>query len=254
MLKELRKRQPDAQLRFWCDFSFYSQAKATVGAFDADLSVSRIVAGKLRRYYHLTIFQQLTWPSLMVKNIRDSFLVLAGFIQSFFKLLVWRPDVIFTKGGYVCLPVGMAARVLRIPLVIHDSDAHPGLTNRILSRWATAIGTGAPLEFYHYDVKRAHYVGIPVDDSFHPLNNREQQAAKKEWGIDPDKPLLVVTGGGLGAKRINDVIATTLKELLPITSVILISGAAQYDELKRELPPNSDHFQLHSSLLVCQRC
>lgn len=246
MLKEIRKRHPRAELRFWCDFSFYTQAKATVGAFDATLPVQRIVAGKLRRYNHLTLFQQLTWPSLMAKNIRDAFLVVVGIVQSFFKLLFWRPDVVFTKGGYVCLPVGIAAHILRIPLVIHDSDAHPGLTNRILSRWATSIGTGAPLEFYHYDAKRAHYVGIPVDEKFRPLNSREQKAAKKEWGIDPERPLLVVTGGGLGAMRINNVVSTTLRDLLAFTSVILVSGAAQYEELKGELPPNSDHFQLHS--------
>jgi UDP-N-acetylglucosamine--N-acetylmuramyl-(pentapeptide) pyrophosphoryl-undecaprenol N-acetylglucosamine transferase len=246
VLKEIRKQQPHAQLRFWCDFSFYAQARATVDVFDATVPVHRIVAGKLRRYNHLTVMQQLLWPALVLKNIRDGFLVLIGFVQSFFKLIIWRPDVIFTKGGYVCLPVGIAAHVLRIPLVIHDSDAHPGLTNRILSRWATSIGTGAPLEFYHYDKKRSHYVGIPVDESIRPLNSREQKAAKREWGIDPERPLLVVTGGGLGAQRINNVISTTMKQLLEFSSVVLISGTAQYEELKGELPENSDHFQLHS--------
>jgi len=86
----------------------------------------------------------------MGKNIVDFFKVVGGFFQSLYKLVVWRPDIVFTKGGYVCLPVGIAAHVLRIPLVIHDSDAHPGLTNRILSQWATAIATGAPLEYYQY--------------------------------------------------------------------------------------------------------
>ena len=246
VLKEIRKHHPRAQLRFWCDFSFYTQARATVNVFDATMPVQRIVAGKFRRYHHLTVRQQLLWPSLVLKNIRDGFLVLAGFIQSLFKLIIWRPDVVFTKGGFVCLPVGFAAHLLRIPLVIHDSDAHPGLTNRILSRWATSIGTGAPLEFYHYDKARAHYVGIPVDESIHPLNAREQKQAKAEWGIDPERPLLVVTGGGLGAQRINDVISTTLKQLLEFTSVVLVSGTAQYEELKGELPENSDQFQLHS--------
>lgn len=246
VLKEIRKRHPDAQLRFWCDFSFYKQARATVRAFEDDMSVQRIVAGKLRRYNHLTVMQQLLWPSLVLKNIRDGFLVLVGIVQSLFKLIVWRPDVIFTKGGYVCLPVGMAARVLRIPLVIHDSDAHPGLTNRILSRWATTIATGAPLKFYHYDKSRSHYVGIPVDESIHPLNPREQKEAKVEWGIDPERPLLVVTGGGLGAQRVNNVISTTLTELLKFTSVVLVSGTAQYEALKAELPHNGNHFQLHS--------
>ena len=208
--------------------------------------MQRIVAGKFRRYNHLTFMQQALWPSLVLKNLRDGFLVVAGFIQSFAKMVIWRPDVVFTKGGFVCLPVGYAAHLLGIPLVIHDSDAHPGLTNRILSRWATSIGTGAPLEFYHYDKNRAHYVGIPIDESIHPLSAAEQKAAKKEWGIDPERPLLVVTGGGLGATRINNVVSTTLKQLLKFTSVVLVSGTGQYDELKAALPKNDEHFQLHS--------
>lgn len=214
-------------------------------AFEPGLPVQRIVAGKLRRYNHLTLWQQLTWPSLMLKNIRDGFLVVAGIVQSFFKLIIWRPDVIFTKGGFVCLPVGLAAHLLRIPLVIHDSDAHPGLTNRVLSRWATTIATGAPLEYYHYDTSRSHYVGIPVDSAFRPLNDIEQRDAKIKWGIDPNRPLLVVTGGGLGAQRVNDLIVKTLARLEKTISVVLVSGAGQYDELKEEVPHNHEQFQLH---------
>lgn len=232
-------------LRFWCDKPFAPQAKATVQAFDATIPVHTIVAGKLRRYHHLTLFQQLTWPSLVAQNFADIFKVATGFVQSFFKLIIWRPDVVFTKGGYVCLPVGLAARVLRIPLVIHDSDAHPGLTNRILARWATAIATGAPLEYYHYPKAKSQYVGIPISANFHPYTPELQRAAKMEWGIDPSKPLTVVTGGGLGATRINDVVKETLGNLQQLGSVVLVAGAGQYDELRAVMPPNSDVFQLY---------
>jgi UDP-N-acetylglucosamine--N-acetylmuramyl-(pentapeptide) pyrophosphoryl-undecaprenol N-acetylglucosamine transferase len=232
-------------VRFWCDFHFAPQARSTVAAFDATIPFQRIVAGKFRRYHHLTVIQQLLWPSLMLHNIRDVFLVAAGFIQSVTLLLFWRPDVVFTKGGYVCLPVGAAARLLRIPLVIHDSDAHPGLTNRVLSRWAASIGTGAPLEYYNYDAKRAHYVGVPIAGQFTPLTKTEQRVAKEEWGIAPDAPLLVVTGGGLGAARINQMVAKTLHELQRFTSVVLVAGAGQYDELRAQLPPDSNRFQLY---------
>lgn len=205
----------------------------------------KIVAGKLRRYHHLTWWQHLTWPSLVLQNLGDALLVGVGFIQSFFKLIVWRPDVVFTKGGYVCLPVGLAARVLRIPLVIHDSDAHPGLTNRILAKWATSIATGAPLEYYSYPSDRSKYVGIPVNARFKPYTAAEQVAAKKEWGMDPKRPLIVVTGGGLGAKRINDTVAKMLRPLQQWGAVVLVAGAGQYDELRSLLPKDSDHFQLY---------
>ena len=181
----------------------------------------------------------------MWANLKDSFKVLGGFLQSLFKLIVWRPDVVFTKGGYVCLPVGMAAHVLRIPLVIHDSDAHPGLTNRVLSRWATSIATGAPLEYYNYPADRTKYVGIPVNEAFRPYSAAEQLAAKKEWGIDAQKPLVVVTGGGLGARRLNNVVVEVLSKLQQKVNVVLVAGAGQYDELRAILPPDGPHFQLY---------
>lgn len=245
VLKELRKEHPKVELRFWCDFHFAPQARSIVSAFDEAIPVHRIVAGKLRRYHHLTIWQQITWPSLVFQNFRDLFFVGIGFLQSMVKLILWRPDVIFTKGGYVCLPVGVAARVLRIPLVIHDSDAHPGLTNRILAKWADAIGTGAPLQYYPYNPKRSQYVGIPIAAEFTPFSVEQQHAAKEEWGIATDKPLVVVTGGGLGASRINQAVAKSLHQLQQHASVVLVAGAGQYDSLRAELPPDSDRFQLY---------
>jgi UDP-N-acetylglucosamine--N-acetylmuramyl-(pentapeptide) pyrophosphoryl-undecaprenol N-acetylglucosamine transferase len=245
VLKEIRAQHPRTEIRFWCDFSFATQAKSTVAHFDASIPVQRIVAGKLRRYHHLSLLQQLFWPRLVLSNIGDGFLVGVGVIQSLFKLIVWRPDVVFTKGGYVCLPIGFAAHMLRIPLVIHDSDAHPGLTNRILSRWAAKIATGAPLEYYSYPKAKARYIGIPVANEFRPFNKSTTNAARMEWGIDPDRPLTVVTGGGLGAQRINDTVAKVLKDLLKKTSVVLVAGAGQYDELRAFLPPNNERFQLY---------
>lgn len=216
-----------------------------MGAYDETIPVETIASGKLRRYHHLTLWQHIMWPSLMWQNTVDVFKVAGGFFQSFWKLVWWRPDVIFTKGGFVCLPIGMAAHLLRIPLVIHDSDAHPGLTNRILSRWATSIATGAPLEYYSYPADRAHYVGIPVNKAFRVFTAEEQAAAKRAWKVDPAKPLVVVTGGGLGAKRLNAVTLDVLDKLQQKASVILVSGAAQYDELRAQYP-DTKRFQLHS--------
>ena len=215
-----------------------------IGQFDKNIPVQTILAGKLRRYHHLSVIRQLLWPSLVLHNIKDMFLVIAGFFQSIFKFILWRPDVVFTKGGYVCLPVGVAAYLLRIPIVVHDSDAHPGLTNRILSKWASAIATGAPLKYYNYPAEKSRYVGIPIASEFHEFSESEQRIAKTKWGIDENRPLVVVTGGGLGASRINDAVALKLDELLNMASVVLISGNGQYDELRSITPQNDSSFPL----------
>jgi UDP-N-acetylglucosamine--N-acetylmuramyl-(pentapeptide) pyrophosphoryl-undecaprenol N-acetylglucosamine transferase len=246
VLKQIRHDYPDADIRFWCDRPFRAQATSLVHHFDESIKISTIIAGKLRRYHHLSLIRQLLWPRLVLLNLRDSFFVGIGLLQSIIKLMIWRPDVVFTKGGYVCLPVGLATRFLRIPLVIHDSDAHPGLTNRILARFATSIATGAPLEYYSYPKAISKYIGIPIAESFIQHTKSEQKEAKQEWGIPYNQPLIVITGGGLGAQRINETVAKTLYELRKLGSVILICGAGQYDELRAFMPQNDDTFQLHA--------
>lgn len=216
-----------------------------MSSFDANVPVATIHAGKLRRYNALPVWRQLLRPiSIVLPNIGDMLLVGLGFIESLFRLILWRPDVVFTKGGYVCLPVGLAARLLRIPLVIHDSDAHPGLTNRLLAKGATLIATGAPLHYYRYPKDKSRYVGIPIASEFKPFTAPQQAVAKRELGFDETRPLLVVTGGGLGAKRLNDAVIATLDQLLPVTSVLLVSGTGQFEELQERAPRDDSRFQL----------
>lgn len=246
VLRELKQRQPGIEIRFWCDRKFAPQARSIMSHFDGTIPVTTIHAGKLRRYHSLPLWRQLSRPSIVLPNIRDIFLVALGFVESFFRLLVWRPDVVFTKGGFVCLPVGLAAHLLRIPLVIHDSDAHPGLTNRILAKRATLIATGAPLHHYSYPKSKTHYVGIPIASAFRPFSSSERMAAKKKLGFDGARPLIVVTGGGLGAKRLNDVVVAELERILPMASVLLVSGTAQFDELNMKVPANDARFQLRA--------
>ena len=212
--------------------------------FDESIDVSVIVSGKLRRYHHLSLVQHLMIPSVVFPNILDGFKVIFGTIQSFFKLLFNRPDVIFLKGGYVCLPVGWAAKILRIPYVIHDSDAHPGLTNRLLSKSAKKIATGAPLKYYKYPKSKSKYVGIPVSNQFKKIDKKQAQEIKQKLGFKKDRKLVVVTGGGLGAKRINDSIIRSVDDITNKYSLMLISGAKQYEELKKKYTKENDNFKL----------
>ncbi len=244
VLRELKTLHPQIDLRFWCDKHFAPQARSIMDEYDPSIRVQTVWSGKFRRYNHLTKLQQLMIPSVVFPNIRDLFLVLFGVGQSLLRLIIWRPNVVFLKGGYVCLPVGWAAWILRIPIVIHDSDAHPGLTNRLLAPLAKRITTGVSLDHYNYPESKSAYVGIPIDPKYKVLSARQQQAIKAQLGFDERRPLAVFIGGGLGAKPINDNVALHLKELLPMTNVILVSGNAQYDELRSLTPQDDPRFVL----------
>ncbi len=244
VLRELRSEHPRTEVRFWCDRHYASEARRIIGGYDSSIRVQTVSAGKLRRYHHLTKLQHLTIPSVIFPNIRDSFLVLFGVGQSIFRLVFWRPDVVFANGGYVCLPVGIAAWLLRVPLVIHDADAVPGLTNRLLAPLAARIGTGLSLEHFQYPASKAKYVGIAIDPKYRRVTEEERKKYKKELGFDNKRPLVVFTGGGQGSRQINNAVAAHLNELLEYANVLLLSGTAQYDELRSLTPQDDTRFVL----------
>lgn len=229
------------EIRFWCDRGYYTQASSLIKTADTKVKMSSIFAGKLRRYHGTSFFQKLIDVPTNLHNIFDVFLVMLGFFQSMIKLIIWRPEVIFLKGGFVCLPVGYAAFLLRIPIVIHDSDAHAGLANRLIAPLAKYIATGMPLEYYSYPRRKSSYVGIPVKPGIKPVSQYEAGRIKAKLGFSSKQPLVLVTGGGLGAKRINDAIVAIAPDLIKHTSVMHLSGAKQYDELKDKIPQSSNY-------------
>lgn len=216
-----------------------------MAASNTSIRLETIAAGKFRRYGHLTLLQHLMIPSIVALNVRDLFLIMCGFLQAIVRMIVWRPDVVFAKGGFVCLPVGYAAWLLRIPLVLHDSDVVPGLTNRLLAKKATRIATGAPVENYPYDRKITSYVGIPISEKFTPYSKEARRRVKRELGFDDSRPLVVIIGGGLGAKSLNDAVAARYTTVCAVANVFLISGRAQYKELREHIPADDARIQVH---------
>lgn len=208
------------------------------------VTVRTIVAGKLRRYADIPLHKQLLhWPTVS-KNIVDAGRVVVGVVQSLVLMLRWKPDVVFAKGGYVSLPIGFAARFLKIPLVLHDSDARPGLTNRLLARHAAHIATGAPAEHYpSYKDVPTTYVGVPIDSAYHPFTMREQQHAKAAIGIvDCSKPLVVVTGGGLGSRDINRAVLAVAERLIDQgLAVYHVTGKKHAAEVEAAAPAHPDY-------------
>lgn len=233
VLEELKKQHPTLKICFVCDQKFAPQARTIIAQSNLHIELRTVFAGKLRRYHGVSLAKQLLDIPTVLQNIRDIFLLVIGFLQSILLVLRFRPQVVFTKGGFVCLPVGYASALLRKPLVIHDSDAHPGLTNRLLARWATAIGTGAPLENYPYDLAKSQYVGIPVGAAFHPATAAERAAAHSDVMVDPKRLLIVATGGGLGAVRLNTAIARIADQLIDMKAEIIhVTGAANAKEVE----------------------
>lgn len=242
VLRELYRQDQNLTAYFVTDRAFAQQASSIISKAPFNVTIKRIYAGKLRRYHKVGFFRQLFDIPTLVKNMRDGFLLIVGLIQSVIFLRKVKPDVVFTKGGFVCLPVGLAAKMLHIPLVIHDSDAHPGLTNRILAKYARVIGTGLPAEIYPYPKGRTHYVGIPVDRAFHPQSADAQRKLKAALGMhDTTKPLLVVTGGGLGARNINRVVVTIAKQLLDHMAILHVTGKSKYQEVLDSAPEHIDY-------------
>jgi UDP-N-acetylglucosamine--N-acetylmuramyl-(pentapeptide) pyrophosphoryl-undecaprenol N-acetylglucosamine transferase len=242
VVNELKKHDPQLEVCFVTDYMFGSRAKAIMKKATMPVRVKQIVAGKFRRYHRVSVWRQLLDVPTTLQNIRDLFYAGFGVLQSLVLLVRYKPDVIFTKGGFVCVPLGIAAHILRIPIVIHDSDAHPGLANRILARWATTIATGSPLENYNYPKGRSHYVGIPIDASFQPVTAAQQQKFKANLGLhDTKKPLLVVTGGGLGARNINRAIVTIAPQLVDTVAIMHITVEQTYNEILAQAPEHIDY-------------
>jgi UDP-N-acetylglucosamine--N-acetylmuramyl-(pentapeptide) pyrophosphoryl-undecaprenol N-acetylglucosamine transferase len=234
VLNALLQERPRAEIRVWCDSSFTVHTKSTMQQLPKEVRVDTILSGKFRRYHTLAIWKQLfMFQTIVIPNIIDGAKIVAGTAQALMKLVIWRPNVIFCKGGFVCLPVGVAALILRIPIVLHDSDVHAGLTNKILSKWARKIATGATLDNYDYPVDRSMYVGIPISLSYKKHSIKRQNACKDALGFSADRPLVVVTGGGLGARAINTLIMEIANKLLKDTNLILIAGSNDYKKLQQ---------------------
>ncbi|MEQ8221788.1 MAG: undecaprenyldiphospho-muramoylpentapeptide beta-N-acetylglucosaminyltransferase [Candidatus Eremiobacterota bacterium] len=188
-----------------------------------------IHCGKLRRYFSL-------------ENFTDMFKVCAGFFQSLNIIRSFKPDVIFAKGGYVTVPVGLAGGILGIPVIAHESDTVIGLSNKILLRFLRGISLGFPEDNYPAEVqKKGKYTGSPINPAVMKIAFTEKSEGVKHFGLDPAIPVLFVTGGSQGARAINNAIKDILPALLPSVQVLHQSGELDYPslcEMRETLPEN----------------
>ena len=179
-----------------------------------------IATGKLRRYFD-------------PKNFTDPFRVLKGFAEAKKILKKIKPDIVFSKGGFVSVPVVRAAGALKIPYIVHESDMTPGLANKLSIAGANRICCNFPETMRLLPAEKAVLTGTPIREEL-SMGNAEE--GRKICGFEDDKPVLMVIGGSLGAQSVNETVRYALPRLLPNFNIVHICGKEKMDNLKLTLP------------------
>ena len=172
-----------------------------------------ISSGKLRRYFDL-------------KNFSDPFKVLKGYTEARKLMKKLKPDIVFSKGGFVSVPVVMAANRAHIPVICHESDMTPGLANKLTAPFATKICCNFPETVKYLPADKAVLTGSPIRQE---LRSGDPEAARRFCGFTSDKPVLMIIGGSLGSANVNNAIREILPQLLPDFQVVHLCGKDKLD-------------------------
>lgn len=212
-----------------------------------------IYAGKFRRYHGESFVSHLLDVKTLLLNIRDLFRFLAGTVQAYRLLGKVKPDSIMLKGGFVCVPVGLAARLRKIPYLTHDSDAVPGLANRLTAKKAVYNTTALPANLYPYPEEKTMQVGIPIQPEYSYVSDEDKANAKRNLGIEKDAPVVLVAGGGLGAQNVNNSILEASNELIKNVEnivIIHITGKKLHSAVKTSYESILDTQQIKQIMLL----
>lgn len=177
-----------------------------------------IMSGKIRRY---ASFQ----------NVMDFFRTIGGIFQAIWNTFLITPDVVFSKGGYGAFPAVVAAAVLRIPLIIHESDAIPGKVNTFSGHLAKRIGVAFIGAASFFPEKKVALVGIPIRKR---ILGGNREVAREDLQIFSDLPVIGIVGGSQGAARLNDAALGILKELTEQYEIIHQTGTSNFKEVSEE--------------------
>lgn len=173
-----------------------------------------ISSGKLRRYFSL-------------QNFTDPFRVLKGLGEAKKLIKELQPDIIFSKGGFVSVPVVIAGKQNKVPVIIHESDMTPGLANKLAIPSATKVCCNFPETLEHLPKEKAVLTGSPIRQE---LLSGNKIAAMDLCGFTADKPVILVIGGSLGSVAVNNAVREALPELLKSFQVVHLCGKGKLDE------------------------
>ena len=191
-----------------------------------------ISTGKLRRYFDL-------------KNLSDPFRVIKGYTQALKILKELKPDIVFSKGGFVSVPVIRAASALKIPCIIHESDMTPGLANKLCIPVATKVCCNFPETTKYVPSGKAVLTGSPIRTE---LTTGSKLAALELCGFTANKPVVMVIGGSQGASSVNVMVREALPKLLEDFQVVHICGKDKVDNLMLTIPGYKQFEYLKSDL------
>src|SRR5215469_962292 len=183
----------------------------------AGLHLVTIKAGKVRRY--------ISW-----KTVKGVMRIPVGVFQAVEIVRRFRADVAFTSGGYVAVPAGMAAYLNRVPLLTHQQDVPPNLSNRQVAPLATRISVAFEDSLAYFPAHKTLQLGNPIRQEILDMRGVSPLVARTQFGLAGELPLLLVTGGSQGARHLNQVVCQALPELLKICQVLQISGKDLYNE------------------------
>ncbi len=184
--------------------------------FDNEIDFVQIPAGKMRRYFSLL-------------NFTDVFKTAYGCMLAVMKMFSIYPDVVFGKGGYASFPALFAAKILRIPVIIHESDSKPGRVNAWAGKFARKVAVSYPDAARYFKADKVAYTGNPIRPEItKPLSNGAHEYLK----LEPGTPVVLILGGSQGSQKINDTIIEALPELLNGYQVIHQTGKANLAEIQ----------------------
>ncbi len=181
---------------------------------DAGIPYDGISSGKLRRYFD-------------IKNFSDPLRVLKGYGQAKRLMKQYRPDIVFSKGGFVSVPVVLAAKHYKIPVIIHESDMTPGLANKICIPAAQKVCCNFPETLNYLPKDKAVLSGSPIREE---LLTGDRLSGLQYAGLSANRPVILVIGGSLGSVTVNHAVRSILPKLLPQFQIIHICGKGNLDE------------------------
>jgi UDP-N-acetylglucosamine--N-acetylmuramyl-(pentapeptide) pyrophosphoryl-undecaprenol N-acetylglucosamine transferase len=232
LAREIKARRPDCQIVYvGHKGDDFDSLRARAKAIDFLVFIN---AGKFRRYHDARLGGLLDIKTLVL-NARDFFRLPGSIISSWRLMRRFKPDVMLSKGGFVAVPVGIAARLSGVPIITHDSDTVPGLANRIVGRWAKLHATGMPAENYSYPKDKIEYVGIPVDERIKKITPRIQADCREQLGLPKSANVLLLSGGGNGSLKLNELLLSVAKNLLEADLslyILHITGQAHLQNVK----------------------